>query len=495
MSLSVKFNDIELNNILDVEIGFNPFDGAEWSRGLSEVPNSNGATLVSSKVNAKTISMPFRIKGDINTKYDSLQKALNVDEPKKLTFGNMPNRYFLAVTTGKTDFKEVKSGLIGHGTIEWVVPDGVSHSIDTKSVTASVVNGVLTANIDYQGSEETYPVFRIKHKDENGYIGIVKDNGVLELGNREIGDTKTRSKAVVVLNTTTFSELTRYTSANPENSRKNNDGTAKTVQINGDNNFILDKAGTNNGYWNGASYYFDIPADGTGHVGSKNVYSYFNAVMWAGAMGQTGEIQLLFTDSKNQLVMGCDIYKNDTSGNSAIFTALAGDGKGGVKTLMTRNFVTSDQDSQNPFNLPRGHGDIYKNGSTIRYYWWGGYPQFTVPELKDVEITRCYVNIYQLADRSGIKRMSYFNFRKLIIQNDKADYIYDIPNKYPKGSEIVIDTESDEIFVNGLPSNGDLVTGSEFMSLKPGKNKIEFYTSSWIKTLPDITVEWKERYL
>lgn len=494
MSLSVTYNDIDLTDLIGIGDEFNAFNTSEWDNELKKTGDSNGSSFLYSSYGSKSIEMPFYIKGDALKKYEKLLKILNVSEPKKLTFGLYPNRYFLTKVSGKIQFTPLGEN-DGKGTIEWVVPDGVSHSIDTKSVTASVVNGVLTANIDYQGSEETYPVFRIKHKDENGYIAIVKDNGVLELGNREIADTEQRSKAVVVLNTTNFSELTRYTGFNPENSRKNNDGTAKTVQINGVNYFALDKAGTNNGYWNGASYYFDIPADGTGHVGSKNVYSYFNAVMWAGAMGQTGEIQLLFTDSKNQLVMGYDIYKNDTSGNSAIFTALAGDGKGGVKTLMTRNFVTSDQDSQNPFNLPRGHGDIYKNGSTIRYCWWGGYPQFTVPELKDVEITRCYVNIYQLADRGSIKRMSYFNFRNLIIQNDKADYIYDIPNKYPKGSEIVIDTESDEIFVNGLPSNGDLVTGSEFMSLKPGKNKIEFYASSWIKTLPDITVEWKERYL
>ena len=65
MSLSVKFNDIELNEILDVEIGFNPFEGADWERSLNSIPVATGSTLVNSKVGVKTISMPFTMKGDM----------------------------------------------------------------------------------------------------------------------------------------------------------------------------------------------------------------------------------------------------------------------------------------------------------------------------------------------------------------------------------------------------------------------------------------------
>ena len=42
---------------------------------------------------AKTIPMPFTILDNIKEKYDALQKILNVDEPKKLVFGNTPDRY------------------------------------------------------------------------------------------------------------------------------------------------------------------------------------------------------------------------------------------------------------------------------------------------------------------------------------------------------------------------------------------------------------------
>lgn len=71
---------------------------------------------------------------------------------------------------------------------------------------------------------------------------------------------------------------------------KDNTGTASIVNENGTNYFHLSNAGTNNNYFgNSASYVYNFPADGTGHVGAKNVYCYFNAVFWASLMGQTGQ--------------------------------------------------------------------------------------------------------------------------------------------------------------------------------------------------------------
>lgn len=496
MSLSVKFNDIELSDILDVEIGLNTFEGADWERELRSIPNATGSSLISSKVGVKVIDMPFRVKDGVNIKYDDLQRILNTKEVKRLTFGHMPNRYFMAVSSGTNDFKERVSGLIGHGTITWIVPSGVSESIETKTVPVQLVNGILTANIDYVGSADAFPVFRIKHNDENGYIGAVSSSGTaLELGNRGELDTTKLSEAVTIVDTTTFSEFKQYTGVNPENLRKGNTGTSGIVKEGDTNYWRLNNAGADNGYWHGSSYVFDFPADGTGHVGSKNVYSYFNAVFWAGGMGQTADMQVLFLDSKNQVVMGYDIYKVDTVGNQGVLAMLAGDGKGGVNVLRNEVFTTSHLESQNFFNKPRGDSDIRKNGGNITFYYRGEYPNFYVPELKDIEITKCMINQYQYGDRSGIKLMSYFDFRRLFVVNNDAKYIFNIKNRYEKKSNIVIDNGSAEIFKNGLPKNNELIGGSKFISLKPGQNKIEFYASSWVKSKPTITVEYRERWL
>ena len=494
MSLSVTYDGQSLNDFLGVGQNYNAFDSAEWINELRNIGNSNGTTYLYRSYGAKSITMPFYIKGSVKSKYDMLLTALNVSEPKRLTFGNLANRYFLALPDGKVEF-EMLGENAGSGTITWLIPDGISHSVDTKIVTASVVDGILTANVNNNGSDDIWPTYRIKNSTENGWNGIVHAGGLLEIGNREELDTVNKKESKVLVDTKDFSEFVRYTGTNIENAQKTNGGTAKVVNENGTNFFRIDNAGANNNYWHGASYVYNFPADGTGHVGSPIVYSYMNSVIWADLNGQTGNIQVLFADKNNNLVMGYDIYKTDASGNSAVWTALAGDGKGGKKILKVVNFQTNHLDKDNPFNMPRGNADIYKSGANIRFFWGGSYPPFVVPELKDIEVTKCYINFYQWADRSGSKMMRYMDMRNIMIRNDVSKYIYDIKNRYRAGSEIVVDTESGSVYVDGMPSNGDAVNPPVFAPLKPGENTIEFHQSAWAQSVPEITVEYKERWL
>ena len=495
MSLSVIFNGIELNDLIDVEYGLNLTDGADWKPELRALSGGNGSDFLKTSYGSKSITMPFRIKNEINSKFDKLQRILNVSSAQRLSFGSLKNRYFVAIPNSKIDLIVEKNGFIARGTITWLIPDGVSHSTDTKLVTATMIDGILTANVNNNGSDDIWPTYRIKNSTENGWNGIVHAGGLLEIGNREELDTVNKKESEVLVDTKDFSEFVRYTGTNIENAQKTNGGTAKVVNENGTNFFRLDNAGANNNYWHGASYVYNFPADGTGHVGSPIVYSYMNSVIWADLNGQTGNIQVLFADKNNNLVMGYDIYKTDASGNSAVWTALAGDGKGGKKILKVVNFQTNHLDKDNPFNMPRGNADIYKSGANIRFFWGGSYPPFVVPELKDIEVTKCYINFYQWADRSGSKMMRYMDMRNIMIRNDVSKYIYDIKNRYRAGSEIVVDTESGSVYVDGMPSNGDVVNPPVFAPLKPGENTIEFHQSAWAKSNPKITVEYKERWL
>lgn len=497
MSFSVKFNGVDLSTIVDGFTGITRNIGSGWTN-ITQPNVFMGSDFLRNSINPKSITITFvvNVKKDRFTSVrKELASALNVSKPSTLTFDDEPNIVWHGVPDGTPTLDE-SSFYQATGSITFLIPDGVSESIDTKTVPVQLVNGILTANIDYAGSADAFPVFRIKHNDENGYIGAVSSSGTaLELGNRGELDTTKLSEAVTIVDTTTFSEFKQYTGVNPENLRKGNTGTSGIVKEGDTNYWRLNNAGADNGYWHGSSYVFDFPADGTGHVGSKNVYSYFNAVFWAGGMGQTADMQVLFLDSKNQVVMGYDIYKVDTVGNQGVLAMLAGDGKGGVNVLRNEVFTTSHLESQNFFNKPRGDSDIRKNGGNITFYYRGEYPNFYVPELKDIEITKCMINQYQYGDRSGIKLMSYFDFRRLFIVNNDAKYIFDIKNRYEKKSNIVIDNGSAEIFKNGLPKNNELIGGSKFISLKPGQNKIEFYASSWVKSKPTITVEYRERWL
>ena len=498
MSLSVKFNDIELNEILDVEIGFNPFEGADWERSLNSIPVTTGSTLVNSKVGVKTISMPFTMRGDINTKYDNLQRILNVSEPKKLAFGHMPNRYFLAVTTGKTDFKEVRKSFIGHGTITWLIPDGISHSTDTKIVTASVVDGILTANVNNNGSDVVWPTYRLKSTSDNGYYGIVHAGGVLELGNRDDPDGYSYKQDETLLDTVNFSESnwSNWSGEYPPDTQFDLTGTTKVSGTESKKGLQLATFGNNSGLFNGASKVYTLQADSEGHVGADKFYYWWDSFFWATKTGQTGVQDIVFW-AGDTIVARWYILKTDRNGNTAFCNAFYNDGSGNdkLKQAYSFNFQSSHKPEENPFCERRGSSDFLKIGGDLRFYYDAKYYNVSVPFLKDKEITKVSNTFANVYGRIGDDYVTNNMIRKAQIRKMYVDKWNNIPNRYAAGSELVVDTESATISLNGLPANDEAVNPPLFAPLQPGDNQIEFYQSDWSQSVPEITVEWKERYL
>lgn len=498
MSLSVKFNDIELNDILNVEIGFNPFEGADWERSLNSIPVATGSTLVNSKVGVKTISMPFTMKGDINTKYDDLQRILNVSEPKKLAFGHMPNRYFLAVTTGKTDFKEVRKGFIGHGTITWLIPDGVSHSTDTKLVTATMIDGILTANVNNNGSNSVWPTYRFKSTADNGWYGIVHAGGTLELGNRAETEGVDYKQDETLLDTVNFSESgwSDWSGTYPPDPNNFDLSGTTTVSGNGTQRGLrLGTYGNNTKMWNGAGKVYTLQADSEGNIGADKFYCYWNSFFWPTRMGQTGLQDIVFW-SGSDVVARWYISKTDKNGNKAFCRAFYNDGNGNdkLRQVFSFGFTSSHRPEDNPFCERRGDSDFKKIGSKLQFYFDRKYYAVSADNLTDKKITRVSSVFTNFDKRTGQQFAANNVIRKMQIRKMYVDKWADVPNRYGNGSELVVDTESATITLNGLPANDEAVNPPLFAPLQPGNNKIEFYQSSWSKSVPEVTVEWKERY-
>lgn len=270
-----------------------PLIAAEWSNELRNFGNSNGTTYLYRSYGAKTITMPFYIKGSVKSKYDMLMTVLNVSEPKRLTFGNLANRYFLALPDGKVEF-EMLGENAGRGTITWLIPDGISHSVDTKIVTASVVGGILTANVNNNGSDEVFPTYRFSYPAENGYQAIAHAGGILELGNVEDVDKKF-VKSQKMVDTTTFTELTRYTGLSPYSPTEFDLSGTLAVQTAGGadtKGLRLANRGTGAKVYAGGAMRYTVPADISGEVGAKNFWSYMQLLFWIGRVGQTGILKL-----------------------------------------------------------------------------------------------------------------------------------------------------------------------------------------------------------
>ncbi len=496
MSLSVTYDGQSLNDFLGVGQNYNAFDSAEWSNELRNIGNSNGTTYLYRSYGAKTITMPFYIKGSVKTKYDMLMTVLNVSEPKRLTFGNLANRYFLALPDGKVEF-EMLGENAGRGTITWLIPDGVSHSVDTKIVTASVVDGILTANVNNNGSDEVFPTYRFSYPAENGYQAIVHASGILELGNVEDVD-KEFVKSQKMVDTTTFSELTRYTGLSPYSPSEFDLSGTLAVQTAGGadtRGLRLANRGTGAKVYAGGAMRYTVPADVSGDVGAKNFWSYMQLLFWVGRVGQTGVTQIIYTDADDKIIAMYTIGKWTTSGSGARCKAQYMGADGNLVTRFDEEFQANNIDTQNPFSIRQGSFDFVKQGDNLRFYFFGRYSDVYAPHLADVKCHKVYIVEADVFGRKDNDYITHNALKRFIFQKNNVDSWDDIPNRYVAGSELVVDTESGNIYFNGQPANDERVEGTYFYPLKPGTNKIEFYQSSWVTNPPNVTVEYKERYL
>ena len=141
--------------------------------------------------------MPFEIKGDILASYDAIQKILNVTEPKRLVFGNYPDRYFYAVPDGNFDITQV--AMFGKGTITWLIPDGVAYSVGEFEFDGVQQDGYQTITIQNNGTEWADVDYEITHQHENGFIGLVSQYGVIQLGKRTEKITKRPKNCLTVI--------------------------------------------------------------------------------------------------------------------------------------------------------------------------------------------------------------------------------------------------------------------------------------------------------
>lgn len=492
MGLSVKFNGFELNKYIDVLIGFTPFSGADWSpEFLEDAGLRRGADFSYTTYKQKQIPMPYTVLEDLKEKHDELARILNVSEPKELVFGNAPDRVFYAVPTGDLDFDDYEC--FGEGVITWLVPDGLAHSTVEKVFTASPnADGILEAVIVNEGTEAVPVSYEIVHNHENGYIGIVSEYGVMQYGRVEEADGEVYKQNEILAGIADFASLPDDNGTNYMHPNHTTAGTLVVEKIGGRSCLRLQKVGNAvRDRWNGGMKTLVLPADSEGSHGAKNFYCYLNHWFETGLMGQTGEQSIAFLTEDNKIICGYSLFKSDMSGNTAHLEFWANG-----KMIRKITFTPSYSDNDNPFNNGRGHSDIRKEGDKLTFYWWGGYPSYTIPEIRDMECTKIQVAFTQFDLRmTGDKYVTRNYLREITFQKMHVEKWRDVPNRYPEGSRIFIDGEAAKVYVNGMADMGDEMVGTKYFHVPPGETKVQFYHSGFSDPPPTITARIREVYL
>lgn len=412
-----------------------------------------------------------------------MAKLLTSDKMGKLIFSDEPNLYYNAILNGEPTLDE--EYLQSSGIITFIVPDGIAHSTIQKTFQASLNHErVMEMTISNTGTESVPVDYEIKHNHENGFIGIVSEYGVIQLGHVNEMDMEEKEKSEYLLNYRQASQYEAMRSGSgiffdPSYGKS---GTFGTYNYDNKTWVSLASAGVGSG-WHGAARTIDLPPDQTGVSGSVNFAMQGKVWFRPTATNQCGIIEYCIADKNGRHLASARIAKwNPVTDTALLILCVNG------KEVQRIEFNSALSEL---FVHNRGDFYISKSGRKITFCF-GGLYDFNIPEIEKMEAKTVSVFIGQRDNYPIIPKM-YLDY--LVFRKDKVKTWHDVPNRYPSGSIVAIDGKSRKVYMDGIQRAADEVRGSKYFNVPPGETKIQFYYSDFCSPPPTITAKIQEAYL
>lgn len=466
----------------------------------SSVDGISGSKYQYKTYPSRTITVKFQLICDTDRKFREAFNRMNQilsAEQVKVIFNDEPDKYFIGTKEGNTDIEPGKNSVIGEFDIYCADPRKYSTSL--KEFEGVIEDGSLVANIINNGTEDAIIDYEITNNAESGYLGITSEKGTMEFGKIEEADGEDYQQNETLVWLDDFIKLSDdvggYDAMHPIYGTKGSLGTSTWF---GHTFLRMTNAGRPYNTAGGGLRTLILPVDSNGDKGAVNFYSYFHLIFYAGAWGQTGEMSISFLTEDDKFICGVNWYKSGKNDNTGYYELMCYDPKAtsksnpAAKVLRTYTYTTSHLHTENPWYWNWGHCDIRKIGSELQFYYWGSYPKYNIPEIKDMKCAKVQIAIKEYDNHS---QMSYYGFNNFYFQKMYVDKWKDVPNRYPEGSILTIDGETSHFFVNGMQKQSEEVLGTTYFKAPPGEMKIKFHVSTWTKTLPSVKVRIREVWL
>lgn len=487
---AMSYNGVYLENEID---GYRTLSVTGRELMESEVTNQeidgmDGSYYRYKTTPARTITVKYQLRArgsrEFRDAFNKMNKLLS-GEQVKVIFNDESDKYFIGTKTSNTQVDGGSNNVIGE--IEIYCSDPHKYSTTEKEFTAT--DGVL--NIVNEGTVPVSIDYDVQTTSETGYIGLVSEEGIMQYGKVEELDGETYQRSELLATIDDFINCKDDTSGTDVmHPQYGANGTCTTYDWFNKKFIGFGTVGTKKGRANGGLRTLEIPADSNGIKGAKNFYSYFHLVFWAGLMGQTGEMCINFLTADNKLICGCSWYKTDAIGNTGHYEIWANG-----KMLRQWGYTTSHLQYQNPWYWNWGHCDIYKEGANIRFFYYGGYYNYYIPEIENMECTKIQIAFKQWGDRSGNKLMPRMGFDVINFTKHNVSKWSDIPNRYPSGTNITIDGKSSHVYVNGMARPEDEVLGTQYFKAPVGTSEVKVACSEWTKSQPIVKARIREAWL
>ena len=496
---TVIYNNHDLSEVIKINEVIRPV-GNERDVTTNDAPFL-GVNVQEVRTGPKKIKVKFTVQKktarDTELAKHTLATILNTDKPVRIDISDEPDKYYMGLVIGSVDVDNVARWL-QKGEFEILVPDGVAHGTTYRRFdNGQEQPDKVVFNLVNDGNVPAFPVVTVKNNAENGYIGLVNTSGAFEVGDREEADTGIVKRSEVLIDfrgdriSDGFARATKNKAVTNDNS-ENVVGTAELTTLWDKKHIRLRDQTTSGKYGNYAtSLSWDIPTDSSGAVGSLDDYIIGRQIFISNAANQYGFIKITVSDTNGQFLYGIETFKR-TKGQDCEFNVFGSDGKNSYYFLKCLNFTGISDSKLNPFTSSRGQFEIKRNDDRVHVYYQGSVYSFIIPEIKSRKSAKIHVMLGAYHDKPMVTHM-YID--ELLYRKDFVPAIGDVPNRYPIGSNVVLNSENDTVTVDGLEKVVDVVDGSSFLTIPPGNSQLEVYCSSWAKTKPTVKVEFKERYL
>lgn len=473
---------------------------------------SDGGTLWGSKIPPRTITVGFQLAAQDNESfrfaYRKLFGLLSVDD-SQLIFRDEADVYY---TGSMTTVSEPEPGRnIVNGEIEFTCLDPFKYSVAEHSVLANADGDII---IGYRGTAKSRPVLQAEfgsavseesdaERDTTGdcgYVAFSHDEDAIVIGDMDELDEGSFAPS----QTLTDQQFASYSAAVagrwPSNTGVLQSLSTATAQV-GTLKVVTDATkkkrkmltpdsyGTGTG-WHGPSITRTLPAQASGHQGSKSFTLTWQQRMCASTEAQRGIFMCtLLAGSSSTPVAAVAIVKSKAGNNATIHMYANGTRK------------SKKQISLNKSNRRFGYASkavltssITKQGQKVSFNIGGIKFSVSVGAVASTEVTKACFYFGKASGKSSLYANGLYWAR---FRDNACETWADIPNKFAAGDVVQADCNNGRIYLNGAetPEYGAVDNNFEGFALEPGVNTIKTACSDWVKVQPKFSARYREAYL
>ena len=454
-----------------------------------EIDRISGSEYLESRNVTRNITVGYQLlcktTREFRDKFNKLSSILS-KEQVKLIFADEPDKYFIGTKSSVGDVEPGRMNVKGEFT--FYCCDPCKYSSAEKQFSGVQQGGYQTITIQNNGTEWCDVDYEITHKHENGFIGLVSQYGTIQLGKVEETDVEDYEASEILVNdkfspSTSGWVLNNATTVHVVSEHKQTGNLAIT---NGTGGYALRVTNYGAGeQWHGPSWTKQVPMDSNGHTVAKNCTLSWHHYFTTSTFNNRGVIQFLMTDRNKRNVAAMTFFKNEL-GNNKGYAEFFVNG-------INKGKIEFDCSWDNPRTGQKaGRSSISKFGERFEFNVNGEVKPFTVPEMKDIEVTEISIFIGVWGSGEGIGENHVYSIE---FTSHSVDAQRDVPNRFQAGSVVQINGESTKVYVDGVASAGHEVTGTSYPKVPPGTTEVQFYYSDFSDPPPTIRAKIREVYL